>query len=320
MILMKKEREFGIDLLKFLAVLLVVNSHMDVCYPGRWSVLATGGAIGDALFFFCSGYTLFLGRADGFLTWFKRRLWRVLPATLLCVAFFAGVYGSSWWGHTGGYWFIRCILTYYIVIYAVRKTLMDRIGFVFAAVVLAVLIWFYGFDRWTESIYANGYFMWLHYFVPMLMGAVLGSRKRRVMELRWSVPMFFVCLAAFYAGNYLTSRQGLGQYFRILTLPLLWGIVYYLNEMARTTFAKRFLGETYFRVVIMTIGGLCLEVYLIHRPFVTDLLNGVFPLNIPFLFGLILISAYLLRCVSRIVVQLFQKKSPVDWREVIRIV
>lgn len=46
-----KQRDLGIDILKFLAVICVVNSHMDVCYPGKWSVLATGGAIGDALFF-----------------------------------------------------------------------------------------------------------------------------------------------------------------------------------------------------------------------------------------------------------------------------
>ena len=54
-----RERNLSIDMLKFLAVFLITNSHMDKLY-GEYSMLATGGAIGDVLFFFCSGYTLFL--------------------------------------------------------------------------------------------------------------------------------------------------------------------------------------------------------------------------------------------------------------------
>ena len=55
-----KERDFGIDIVKFLAVLMIINSHADVMYP-KYQVLATGGAIGDCLFLFCSGFTLFWG-------------------------------------------------------------------------------------------------------------------------------------------------------------------------------------------------------------------------------------------------------------------
>lgn len=168
------KRDLSIDVLKFFAVLCVINSHMDVLYPGKWSVLASGGAIGDALFFFCSGYTLFLGRMDGFIPWMKRRLWRVLPATLLCAGCFALMYGGEWWVRTGGFWFVRCILIYYVVIYAIRKWMMNWLWIVFGAIIAAVLIWFYCFYNQRMSIYASGYFMWLHYFIPMLMGRFWG--------------------------------------------------------------------------------------------------------------------------------------------------
>lgn len=49
----------GVDILKCIAAILITNSHMDMLYP-KFSFLATGGAIGDALFFFCSGFTLLL--------------------------------------------------------------------------------------------------------------------------------------------------------------------------------------------------------------------------------------------------------------------
>ena len=58
-----KERNISIDILKCFAAILITNSHMGILY-GNYSVLATGGAIGDSLFFFCSGFTLFLGWAD----------------------------------------------------------------------------------------------------------------------------------------------------------------------------------------------------------------------------------------------------------------
>ena len=60
--LIKKDRDYAIDIVKFLAVLLIINSHADVMYP-HYKMLATGGAIGDCLFLFCSGFTLFWGGA-----------------------------------------------------------------------------------------------------------------------------------------------------------------------------------------------------------------------------------------------------------------
>ena len=55
-----KQRDTSIDILKFIAVLAITNSHMELLY-GKYSALGTGGVIGDVLFFFASGFTLFLG-------------------------------------------------------------------------------------------------------------------------------------------------------------------------------------------------------------------------------------------------------------------
>ena len=54
---MIKQRNIGIDILKFMAVVLVLNSHFDLIYPGPLDKLATGGTIADGLFFMCSGFT-----------------------------------------------------------------------------------------------------------------------------------------------------------------------------------------------------------------------------------------------------------------------
>lgn len=76
-----KEKNLSIELLKFFAVMLVFNSHMDALY-GKYSFLATGGAIGDTLFFFASGFTIFLGRLGRFDNWYKRRIKRIYPSLI----------------------------------------------------------------------------------------------------------------------------------------------------------------------------------------------------------------------------------------------
>ena len=45
------KRFYFIDILKFFAIVLIINSHMEPAY-GNYAYLASGGAIGLALFFF----------------------------------------------------------------------------------------------------------------------------------------------------------------------------------------------------------------------------------------------------------------------------
>ena len=113
----KQRRDCAIDYLKVLAVFIVMNSHMELCYP-KFAFLATGGAIGDALFFFASGFTLFIGRRMRFDNWYKRSLNRIYPSI-----FAAAIIAALFWNFSEyfmdvligkRYWFIGCILVYYV--------------------------------------------------------------------------------------------------------------------------------------------------------------------------------------------------------------
>ena len=57
-------RDFSIDLLKFLAIFLIINSHSDIAYPA-FSILATGGLL--VMDCFCSVLVIlcFLVRIGG---------------------------------------------------------------------------------------------------------------------------------------------------------------------------------------------------------------------------------------------------------------
>ena len=84
--MMNSSRDESIDILKFIAVLLIINSPLDSCYV-KYAFLATGGSIGDALFLFCSGYTLFWKDNKSFASFFKRRINRIYPSVFACLFF-----------------------------------------------------------------------------------------------------------------------------------------------------------------------------------------------------------------------------------------
>lgn len=89
-----KQRDIAVDIVKFFAVFLIINSHADICYP-KYGILATGGAIGDSLFMFVSGFTLFLGTWVRFDNYYKRRINRIYPsafAATLAIWFIGGEY------------------------------------------------------------------------------------------------------------------------------------------------------------------------------------------------------------------------------------
>jgi peptidoglycan/LPS O-acetylase OafA/YrhL len=84
-----------LDLLRAVAIVLVVNSHLDEVYP--IPQLGTGGVFGNELFFFISGYGLYLGyqaSREAIGSWLKRRLTRVYEP-LFVVATFLVLVGDA---------------------------------------------------------------------------------------------------------------------------------------------------------------------------------------------------------------------------------
>ena len=139
-------RDIRIDILKCIAAIMITNSHMDILY-GDYSYLATGGAIGDALFFFCSGYTLFLGRDMDFFNWYKRRINRIYPTVftwaLIAAVFFDQRYDMPEILIKGGGWFVSCIMIYYVVLWFIRKFLKKHLKWVFFMAATITLLWYF---------------------------------------------------------------------------------------------------------------------------------------------------------------------------------
>lgn len=327
---MPKQRDISIDIVKFLAVFLIINSHADIMYL-KYSALATGGAIGDALFLFCSGYTLFWRGTNRFDNWYKKRISRIYPSVFACLFLvilvgYLPVNKLNIYKILGGE-FIIAIMIYYVLLYFVQKYCIQHFSWVVTTVVIITLIAYcffpYKVETGSKGIYGiTTLFRWIPFFCMMLMGAWIGLKVKGgilMVKTKWTdAAMLVLCLTVFYGIQFMSKKNTSIAPWQILTLPFLAGIVYYFWRCCNAEVLKRLYSTRMGRNAIMLTGGLCLESYLIQFYLFTDRLNWLFPLNLLIVTAYILFMAYVCRCLARIFSQTFRTED-YQWRKVFEI-
>lgn len=123
-------RLYSLDFLKFIAALMITNSHFQPLYKDISPSLATFGVHGNALFFFVSGYLLMMGfmrgtGSSGFVDWYKKRMRRIWPSVFIWTIVVAATCDVT---ITVGklvffeeYWFLQAIAISYIVFFIIGK-------------------------------------------------------------------------------------------------------------------------------------------------------------------------------------------------------
>lgn len=317
-------RNIGIDFLKFFAALLITHSHMDLLYV-KYGFLATGGSIGDSIFFFCSGFTLFMKPFNDirqFPNWYKKRINRIYPS-IFAVAVLSCLFFDS---HrdiidiilNGGGWFVTCIMLYYLLLYPIGTYMRDKIYLIMGIVAVAGAVWFYNVYQTPEfNMFGDHYIRWVVYFIYMLMGAQMGMIQDKIKSKpTQDVILLILSIIVFY-GIYISSRHfsalAICQYLSFI--PLM-AVVYYFYKVSISSTVKRIYESKVGNFLIRVIGGLCLEIYVIQIYLITDKMNHLFPFNIVIMILTIIVAAYFTRCVSRFISQTFND-APYDWKKII---
>ena len=315
---MVKERDTAIDFVKLIAILLVINSHMSICY-GNYSYLASGGAIGDALFFFASGYTLFLGRQTGFAEWFKKRIRRIYPS-LFAVALIGAVFFGVSDSFTDviiarRYWFIQCILVLYPVLYVIRKYVRNH-NLLLLVTGLIIMVLFPVLYHGRGLLYGGGYYRWAVFFLFMLFGAILGKERHRIQRVpSWlCILALIVCIALWYAVLYFYRSS----WVQVLSIIPLFGSTFFFYQLGRCAPVEKVYKKNVTGELLISIGALCLECYLIQKMIITDAFNSIFPFNIPVLFILIILASYVARILANLIAQLFTP-GPFDYKALFKV-
>lgn len=311
-----KKRDIAVDFVKVIATLLVLNSHMGICY-GSHSALATGGGIGDALFFFISGFTLFMGRKMDFVNWYKHRIGRIYPTVLalglvVCLVF-GRECGFMEMMTAEKYWFLQCILVCYLVLYPVIRYDWKLSICISISIAVVLLAFFAVYDFEGQMFYGvDNYFRWIFYFSIMLIGGSIYLHSDKIHYSWWHIPIVLVCIVAWYGVNGVSNGGG----FAILSMIPLVCICYLVYAIGKAPWMERLFERKLSGNILFIIGNLCLESYLIQKYIFTDALNYLFPLNIPLIMSAVLGSTYLLHILSEVIKQIFDSKS-FDWKELL---
>ena len=307
------KRNVAVDFVRFLATILVLNSHMGVCY-GNYSILATGGGIGDALFFFISGFALFMGKRTDCLNWFKKRINRIYP-TIIATGLVASTFFDQQLGFldvitADNYWFLQCIFVYYLLLYPIIYKRL-RISVCITVSIVIVIIAFFITDFDGRLFYGiDNYFRWIFYLPIALIGGEMFNNNDKISYKRWHLLAVLLCILGWYAINYISRYN---EYLSIISFIPLAGICYFAYSIGKSAFVAQIFESKVIGNIIFIIGNLCLESYMIQKYIITDSLNHIFPLNIPIVMVLVFVVSYLLRILASIIGQIFDSK-PFQWK------
>lgn len=218
--------------------------------------------------------------------------------------------------------FIIAIMVYYVLLYFIRKYALDKIRWVLAVVAVVSLVvyvlWFpYKYDVSSKGIYGiTTQYRWIPYFAAMLLGAVIGMKRKELKYNAWWDSMkLMICVIIFYSIQFAAKMYRPVAPWQVVTLLPLMGITVYFYKLCNSEWMKRIYQSKWGNAVIMVVGGLCLESYLIQQSLFTDKMNHIWPLNLVIIVLAILICSYVVRCMARWFAQTFRTED-YEWKKI----
>lgn len=316
---------FYITFLRFLAALLITNSHFGAIYP-RGS-FACGGMLGNLLFFAVSGYCLYHVRGS-FLQWYGQRLLRIYPAVWIVTLFgiLIGYYRVTltWelvlrlFVYPTYYHFVAAIVVLYAVFYFLmripdfRLLGIDKLAWlslVVFALYLTAYIFFYDKTAYhIDQVGSGQLFPWFIFGESMLLGAMFRkydhyfrARCFRLARDSFLVLLFTVGYVAVRAllktGKIPGEYQILSPIFLyLLTAALFWSASSLDRALEWWRGSNRWTGRA-----VESISTLTLEIYLVQYAVIAFVLKGPkvpFPLNWAVCAAAILLEAALVHWVT----------------------
>ena len=283
-----------------------------------------GVLLATVCFFFVRALPCSGGGQKSFCSYYKRRINRIYPS-VFAAAVFAHSLSMNPNIHylqlLGGE-FIIAIMTYYVLLYFVRKYAIDKLVWILGGVAVVSLIvyvaWFpYKYEVSSKGIYGiTTLYRWIPYFGAMLLGAIIGLRRKELKYNAWlDFVKLLICVAAFYSVQFAAKIYRPVAPWQVVTLLPLMGITVYSYKWCNAGWMKRIYDTKWGNWMIMVIGGLCLESYLIQYSLFTDKMNGIWPLNLIIIIFVILFCSYIVRCMARWFAQTFRIED-YEWKKI----
>ena len=213
-------------------------------------------------------------------------------------------------------------MVYYIFLYYIQKYAIDRIASILAIVAIVSLLvyifWFpYKYETSSNGIYGvTTIYRWIPYFAAMLLGAFVGMKRKDFRYNRWlDFAKLILCVITFYTIQYAAKIYRPIAPLQVVTLFPLIGITFYFYKWCNNVWMEKMYKCRLGNAIIMIVGGLCLESYLIQGTLFTDKMNDLWPLNLFIIVVVILVCSYIVRCIARLFVQTLRTED-YEWKKV----
>lgn len=303
-------RKQFINWLRILAAICITNSHFGNVWPIEG--IASGGMLGDVLFFAISGYCLYHSdfKLWDFGRWYIKRIRRIYITVILIVLLtcFLTVFPTTVQGwiyifiYPTQYHFVASIMVLYIVYYLwmnILKRWKIRIwvsGCFYAVFVLVVYI--IAFDKsWYHIDVVEDHFIRFLFFAAMLLGAHLREREYKELDSRslnvnvWKTSLICVMSVIMYFVVRIMVPKFELFTVQFITWITILAALYSILRWAETLEPLLLRIPAKIRRGLQFIAGITLQIYLVQFPIIERFETLVFPLNLLVITVLIFVAA-----------------------------
>lgn len=311
---------FYATFLRAMASIIITNSHYTTVYPIK--LIASGGLLGDILFFSISGFVL-INIRQKFIKWYKKRIIRIYPSIWIITSVYIllGFYTFQDWTlieyfiYPTYYHFIASIIILYIPYYIIikndflYKNIPKVMIFIFLIQLFIYIIFYdksyYHIDNVREPMIR---FLFLQ---SMLLGLYFRKFDKKFRDsnkfsnwvmLGLTSVFYFMSKLAFGNIQSISNFQILNQIFIFITL------YYFFKAFAGIDTQLENL-PLEFKNIIKFLGKLTLEIYAVQYVIIPNLSDLIFPLNWILITVLILLTAYLLNLIGNKTSNIIQTKT-----------
>ena len=304
---------FSVTLLRALAACIITNAHYVGVYPH--DIIASGGLLGDVIFFGVSGFCLSRIRKS-FFPWYGKRLYRCYLPTLLITAIYLAVgfyslseHGAVWWFvFPTAYHFVASIVLLYIPYYFVMviRPLREHLPAVMAVIGAAAgVVYLFFYDKSYYHIdNVREPFVEFLFFESMLIGAYFSQNRERFLNKN----KFSVCFSAIVLFVlYFITKTFFSRYERYAALQLinqlvLIGLLYASFRCALGFDVKTERMPAPVKKTVSFLAEITLEIYVVQYAIIPTLAHvAEFPINWLIITAAILASAFSLHMLCRMI-------------------
>lgn len=307
-----------ITIMKAIAAFLITWFHFKWTVPDMFSNIFVGGAIGNTIFFYCSGYLLKFNEEKFKGEWLIKKIIRLLPSVWIFMLFVCLfnfirnqqlVYSIFNWIYPTTYWFINAILFFFLVIYILKVFFILDLNLnsskcesilknkfwllIFITIILYVSNYFLFVKEHHKVVMDDGSVKcWFYFFIFFLYGYYAKLRKKVLVVKHWSQVVFFPCsIGLFYFYKKSAENFPILAELQFIIIPLCLFLVLYTSRYFAIWIYNLNLLKP-IQKVLTCLSNITLDIYIVQVYLINWLMPEIsFPINIIVLFIIIVIAA-----------------------------